>query len=239
MEVFMKSVHLLVFVLLFSFSINSHAGTFWFPIDGHYPYSSNLKITAVPDLDRNIGSIKTRLWQTGVKDSQTINTGGLNAFTKNGGGDWDFDGVRYNDGQGGTGKKYVWYDNHSGYDFFTTGTNKNPEIHAVESGVTCGYIADYGQICIEHKIGTDKYQTYYTHMSGIPSKLKTNSGYGYKVAKWEFLGNMSSVGASSIHLHFTTKKLVGTKWVIVDPYGHKPNWPSNTTDDPANPYLWQ
>ncbi|KXJ98752.1 MAG: Peptidase family M23 [Parcubacteria bacterium OLB19] len=239
----MKSVYLPVFVLLFSFSINSQAGTFWFPIEGHYPYSSNLKITAIPDLDRNTNSIKTRLWQKGIKNSQTITVKGLNAFTKNGGGDWDFDGVRYNDSQGGTGKKYVWYDNHNGYDFITTGLVKDPQIFSVEAGKVINYDAEYGQVGIEHNINGIIYRTYYTHMKDIPTNVQI---IGSKVSKWQLLGRMSNKSKATepvgVHLHFTTKKKVGTvgdDWVIVDPYGHKPNWPSDTTDDPNNPYLWQ
>lgn len=236
----MKAVNLLLFILVLLFSMNTKAGTFWFPIEGHYPYSSNLKVTAVPDLDQNTNTIKTRLWQKGVKNTQTITTDGLKAFVKNGGGDWDFDGVRYHDGRSSAGKKYVWYDNHTGYDFVST-TVTNPQIFSVEGGITCGYIAEYGQICIEHTVGSAKYRTYYLHMSDIPSNLKTNGGLGIKVSKWQLLGRMSKVSPTSVgvHLHFTTRKLVGGEWRVVDPYGHKPNWPNDTSDDPNNPYLWQ
>lgn len=236
---FMKVVHLLLFVFCLLLSMGIQAGTFWFPIAGHYPYSTNLKVTAVPDLDPSPNTIKTRLWQKGTYNTQTITVSGLKAFTKSGGGDWDFDGVRYNDGRGGTGKKYVWYDNHNGYDFVTTGSVTNPEIHAVESGKTCGHIAKYGQLCLEHVISGTKYQTIYTHMSNIPTRLKTSN---VSVAKWEFLGLMSNVSVEpvNVHLHFVTKKHIGNdSWVIVDPYGHKPNWPNDTSDDPNNPYLWQ
>ena len=237
----MKAVNLPLFVLFLSVSTITEAGTFWFPIEGHYPYSSNLKVTAIPDLDQNTNTIKTRLWQKGINNTQTVTVAGLKGFVKNGGDDWDFDGIAYNDLRSTTGKKYAWYDNHTGYDFITTGSIKNPQIFSVEKGKTCGYIASYGQICIEHTIGSAKYQTYYLHMSDIPASLKANGGLGITVSKWQFLGRMSNVSPTpvGVHLHFTTRKLVGNQWIIVDPYGHKPNWSSDTSDDPNNPYLWQ
>lgn len=229
----MKAVNLPLFVLFLSFSLTTEAGTFWFPIEGHYPYSSNLRVTAIPDLDQNTNTIKTRLWQKGVNNTQTVTVIGLKGFVKNGGGDWDFDGIPYNDLWSTSGKKYAWYDNHNGYDFITTGSITNPQIFSVESGKICGYVSSYGQICIEHTIGSNKYRTYYTHMS--------EKVLGAKVTKWQFLGKMSNVSIEpvKIHLHFTTRKLVATEWIIVDPYGHKPNWPNDTSDDPNNPYLWQ
>lgn len=194
-------------------------------------------MNAVPDLDPADDVMRSHLWQTGVYDLQSITSGGLWAFVKSGGGDWDFDGVLYNDGQGGSGKKYLWYDNHTGYDF--TSTDSGPHgIYSVEAGTTCGYVAAYGQICIEHSIGSDTYRTWYTHMSNIPAALQANGGLGHSVYRWYYLGNMSNVGASAVHLHFVTRKLVGSEWWVVDPYGHKPGWPSNTNDDPSNPYLW-
>lgn len=216
---------------------SAQAGTFWFPIDGHYPYSTNLVVTAVPDLDQTTDTIRTRLWETGEKDVDSITSGGLWAFVKDGGGDWDFDGVRYDDNQGGTGHEYVWYDNHTGYDFISTDSGTH-EIHAVEDGETCGYSSTYGQICIEHSLSGGTYRTWYTHMSNIPSALKTNGGVGHSIYRWQYLGDMSNTGASSVHLHFVTRKLVGSDWVVVDPYGHKPDWPGNTNDDSNNPYLW-
>ena len=74
-------------------------------------------------------------------------------------------------------------------------------------------------------------------MTNIPTALQTS---GRTVAKWDYLGNMGNTGASAVHLHFVTrKKLANGTYQTVDPYGHKPNWPGNTADDPNNPYLWQ
>lgn len=229
----------------------AQAGTFWFPVEGHYPYSTNLIVTAVPDLDRSVGNMRTRLWQTGKKangcrdDSpsypctSTYSSGNsVWGYKKTGGGDWAFDGVRYNDYEGGTGKVWLWYDNHGGYDFISS-AGGTPAIHAVESGTTCGYTSSYGQVCIQHSLPTGTYRTYYTHMTNIQTKFKTT---GNTVTRWDYIGNMGGTapgGGVGVHLHFETHKLVSGTYQIVDPYGHKPGWPSNTTDDPNNPYLWE
>lgn len=248
----MKTNFIKAILLGFAFCVTqtAHAGTFWFPVEGHYPYSSNLRVTAVPDLDPAVGSIKTRLWQTGQKSDGCINASpsypctstyvadySVWAYKKNGGGSWDFDGVLYNDGQGGTGKVWLWYDNHRGYDFVSN-TASTPAIHAVESGTICDYVPSYGQVCIKHILPTGTYRTYYTHMTNIPSAIKT---IGTTVTRWDYLGNMGGVapGGIAVHLHFVTQKLVNGWYQTVDPYGHKPGWPIDTTDDLNNPYLWQ
>lgn len=234
---------------------NAHAGTFWFPIDNHYPYSANLIVTAVPDLDSTVGDMMTRLYETGEKSNGCIDDSpsypctssyvqdySIWGYEKDGGGDWDFDGVPYTDGQGGTGHAYLWYDNHTGYDFISTNMGITHSIHAVEDGETCGYVSSYGQMCIEHDLGAaGLYRTWYTHMDNIPAALKANGGNGHSIDRWDYLGDMAGVapgGGVSPHLHFVTRKYTGGNWVIVDPYGHKPGWPGNTNDDPSNPYLW-
>lgn len=246
-----KSLRVAVACVIASAASSAHAGSFWFPVEGHYPYSTNLLVTAVPDLDSTVGTIKTRLFEEGNKTDGCLSdspgypcsspfspANSVWAYKKDGSGDWAFDGVRYNDGQGGSGKKWLWYDNHNGYDFVST-TTVNPRIFSVEVGTTCGHVSAYGQICIEHNLNGVLYRTWYTHMSNIPSNLKTNGGHGHSVYRWYYLGRMSNVGTSGTHLHFVTKKKVGSAWVVVDPYGHKPGWPSDTSDDPSNPYLWE
>lgn len=243
---------LLVSVTAIAVSGAVQAGTFWFPIEAHYPYSSNLKVTAVPDLDPVVGSIKTRLFETGKKSNGCIaytsgypctnpfnSSNSVWAYRKDGGGaDWSFDGVPYTDDWSTSKKRWLWYDNHNGYDFVSK-TVSNPRIFSVEAGVVCGYSSSWGQICIQHNVGGVSYQTWYTHMTGIPSSVTTLGTY---LPKWTFLGNMGGTapgGSVGVHLHFATKKLVGGTWVTVDPYGHKPNWPSSTADDPNHPYLWE
>lgn len=247
------SIRAILTSIAFSIASSANAGTFWFPIEGHYPYSSNLIVTAVPDLDGAVGSIKTRLFETGKKVngchfygpnscSSPFIPGGVSvwAYLKDGGGDWSFDGVLYDDLEGGTGKKWLWYDNHGGYDFISTDMSVTHNIRAVEDGVTCGYWPSLGQICIRHTLPTGTYQTLYTHMKNIPDYLKTNSGVGHTITKWDFLGEMGKQGALAVHLHFATRKVLSPGvYETVDPYGHKPNWPSSTADDPNNPYLWE
>lgn len=246
-----KSHHLAAVCLIAGISSSAQAGSFWFPIAGHYPYSTNLKVTAVPDLDPRLDFIKTRLFETGLKskgciadnanypcNSTYVKDYSVWAYKRQGGGDWSFDGVRYNDGRGGSGKKWLWYDNHRGYDFTST-TTTHPEIYSVEGGSTCGYVPSIGQMCIQHSLNGGVYRTYYGHMKDIPSNLKQNGGWGHSVYRWYFLGRMSNKGTGGVHLHFVTQKLVDAQWVVVDPYGHKPGWPGNTTDDPNNPYLWE
>lgn len=235
--------------LAFCITSTAQAGTFWFPVEGHYPYSTNLIVTAVPDLDPAVGTMKTRLWQTGQKSNGCIDASpsypctatyaadlSVWGYKKNGGGDWEFDGVRYDDKRSTSKKLWLWYDNHRGYDFISTNMSVTHRIHAVESGTTCAFNATYGQVCIKHSLPTGTYQTFYSHMTNIPTKFKTT---GNPVTRWDYVGDMSNVGTGGRHLHFVTKKLVGGSYQTVDPYSHKPGWPGSTTDDPNNPYLWQ
>ena len=241
------------------FFINSYfitsfvtAGSFWFPLDGHYPYSNYNNIQAVTDLDQRNFYVRSRMNETGRYSNGCLNdmTGGscgskstfsnssVWGYKKDGSGSWQFDGVPY---VGSV--TYIYYDNHRGYDFAVpAGTG----VHAVEDGTFCGHVPAYRQICIQHSISEGTYQTYYTHMNNIPSWLK-NASIGTFISQWTKLGTVYKVGASGVHLHFATYKYdpyhpnYSTRktpsdngWIVVDPYGLK-NGPGGTD---LEPYLW-
>ena len=223
----------------FMFAHSASAGTFWFPLEGHYPYSEN-NVTSVPDLDNRTNYMRSRMNETGNYWNGYNYSGGQIGFEKDGGGNWEFDGVRYIEN-----KTYLYYDNHRGYDFrVTAGT----AVHTVEAGTFCGYTPTYGQICVQHSIPEGVYRTYYTHMTNIPSWLQ-NAQYGTQVAKWTQVGAVSNVGIPTAieHLHFVTYKYdpshpnyslregtIGYGWIVVDPYGLK-NGPGAPD---LEPYLW-
>jgi murein DD-endopeptidase MepM/ murein hydrolase activator NlpD len=98
--------------------------------------------------------------------------------------------------------KYMWYDNHHGYDF---AVQQWTPVRAVASGYVTDYNLEFGQVTIDHGNG---YQTIYTHMY-------INQCLPY-VNKGTIIGYVSDVGApGAIHLHFVVKK-----WgELVDPYG--------------------
>ncbi len=240
----------LAVLFLFVFASGAFAGTFWFPLEGHYPYSEN-QVTAVPDLDQRVSYMRSRMNETGQKsngcnskDSPSypctaayVDGYSIWGYKKDGGGNWEFDGVPYIED-----KTYLYYDNHRGYDFkVTAGT----VVHTVEAGTFCGHVPSLGQICIQHSIPEGVYQTYYTHMTNIPSWLQT-AQYGTYIAKWTQVGTVSNVGTATPHLHFTVRKydpnhpdyarrkVNDSGWIVVDPYGLK-NGPGAPD---IEPYLW-
>ena len=230
-----KIILLFVFTAITSVSF---AGSFYFPLEGHYPYSSNNNIEAVPDLDVRTYYMKSRMNETGDYWNGYKYSDGQIGYKKDGGGDWGFDGVPYVEDE-----TYLYYDNHRGYDFVVP---QYTAVHAVEDGTFCGYVATYGQICIQHNLTEGVYQTYYTHMTNIPSSIK-NMSYGQTIYRWTKVGEVSNVGASGVHLHFTTYKYdpnhpdYSTRktpnnngWIVVDPYGLK----DGVGGDDLEPYLW-
>lgn len=229
--------------LLVSFTTEAGAGSFWFPIDGVYPYT--VKVTAIPDLDTVIGVIKTRMGERGRKSNGCqADTAGYpctNAYKKDysvwgykkdGGGNWNMAGINYDDGISNNGLQYMWYDNHNGYDFYDPSYN-DKSIHAVEEGIIKSVNNDWGQVEIEHNINGVLYRTYYTHMD--ISQTRSNLIVGTKVWRWFKLGTVSKKAPISVdeHLHFVTKKKVGDSWKVVDPYGH---WENGRE---VEPYLWE
>jgi murein DD-endopeptidase MepM/ murein hydrolase activator NlpD len=240
-EITMQFFAIVFIAALFCISNPVYAGTFWFPLEGYYPYQ--VPISAVPDLDTRDGYIKTRLSDTGKRENGCIDnnttqscvlpfdsTTDVWGFKKDGGGDWWLDGVPYDDGLSGSGSVYMWYDNHRGYDFAVP---EGVGVHAVEAGTTCTFYAPLNQVCLKHVVNGVTYQTYYAHMRNVPTRLKT---VGNVVTKWEYLGYVSKYGAEGVHLHFVTRKLVKGTLVTVDPYGHK-EWRNGGWID-TEPYLW-
>lgn len=52
-------------VALSFFTVGAQAGSFYFPIEGHYPYSPGNNIEAVPDLDNRTDYMKSRMNEKG------------------------------------------------------------------------------------------------------------------------------------------------------------------------------
>lgn len=236
----MKNSFIVLFFALSSIlAPNASAGPFWFPLDGHYPYSNYNNIQAVPDLDQRKLHIRSRMNETGKYSNGCLNglTGGscgssstfsnssVWGYKKDGGGNWQLDGVPYVGSVA-----YLYYDNHRGYDFAVpSGTG----VHAVEDGTFCGYDSTLGQICIQHSIESNTYRTYYSHMKNIPTWLK-NASIGTFISQWTKIGTVSNVGTGGVHLHFVTYKYdpyhpnysirktpIGSGWIVVDPLWFK------------------
>ena len=235
-----RKVNISLFCLLFLFVTKVNAGSFWFPIDGIYPYT--VKVTAFPDLDPTIGVIKTRMGEKGRKSNGCVSLStdypctspykkdySVWGYKKDGGGKWNVAGINY------VSDIYImWYDNHNGYDFYDL-SYAGKSVHAVENGVIKSVNSDWGQVEIEHNINGVIYRTSYTHMD--ISKTKSSLVVGTNVYRWFKLGTVSNKAPAGIsvgkHLHFVTKKKVGTSWLTVDPYGH---WENGVE---VEPYLWE
>lgn len=230
-----------LFILLFLFTTKTQAGSFWFPIETVYPYT--VKVTAVPDLDTAIGVIKTRMGEKGRKSNGCValfsdtypftsaykKDYSVWGYKKDGGGKWNLAGINY------AGDPYImWYDNHNGYDF-SDPSYSGKSVHAVENGVIKLVNSDWGQVEIEHNINGVIYRTTYTHMD--ISTTRSSLIVGTTIYRWFKLGTVSNKTPAGIsvgkHLHFVTKKKVGTSWKIVDPYGH---WENGVE---VEPYLWE
>lgn len=235
----MNKVYFILIIAATFLSTEAKAGTFWFPLDGYYPYSSGNNIQAVPDLDNRSNYMKSRMNETGDYWNGYSYSDGQIGFKKDGTGDWEFDGVPYAEDE-----TYLYYDNHRGYDFAVP---KYTEVHTVEGGEFCGIYAPEGQVCIEHDLPYGTFRTYYTHME-IESWV-TSLSLGTWIGKWAHIGDVSDVSAGSVgvHLHFVTYKYdpthpdystrvgtIGYGWIVVDPYGLK----NGVGGADIEPYLW-
>ena len=240
---FNKKVGLSLFSLLFLITTKVFAGSFWFPIDGVYPYT--VEVTSFPDLDRTVGVIKTRMGEKGRKANGCIaltksypctnaykKDYSVWAYKKDGGGIWNVAGINYI-----SDSYFMWYDNHFGYDFSDRATGyAGKGVHAVEDGVIKAIDSDWGRVTIEHNIKGVIYRTTYTHMD--ISKTKADMTVGKTVWRWYKLGVVSNkapaVYSFGNHLHFTTeKKLSDGSYKMVDPYGQ---WENGVE---VEPYLWE
>lgn len=251
-----KAAYVLASALFFG--LPAQAGTFWFPLNGFYPYSSGNNITAVPDLNQLSEVVRSRMNEYGRRAKGCLDgvTGGscigswnstkVWGYKKDSVGLWELDGVPYSGN-----KNYLYYDNHRGYDFaVAAGT----EVRTVEDGTFCGIYTAEGQVCIKHILPSGTYRTYYTHMNIATWVKSLNEGDW--VGKWANIGNVSNVSQYSVgvHLHFATYKYdsscasnptqtrcqerlgnVGPGWIVVDPYGLK----NGVGGTDIEPYLWQ
>lgn len=122
-----------------------------------------------------------------------------------------------------TGSTTLNYDGHPGYDY-PVGIGAG--VYAAADGVVLNAVpTDSGAsgryIQIEHT-GT-AYLSQYLHLSRVDV---TNN---QSVLRGDLIGLTGNSGGVAAHLHFETKKKVGSNWVSVDPYG----WQGAGTD----PYI--
>ena len=114
--------------------------------------------------------------------------------------------LNYTDRPGGD-NTYLFYDEHTGYDFVPAGAaNLNVPVYAAAAGTVSRIYDSYNTVVIDHGNG---YQTYYLHM--MSSGLIANNS---TVVKGQQIGVVGNAGGVSPHLHFTVKQ--GT--ARVDPY---------------------
>ncbi len=109
---------------------------------------------------------------------------------------------------------YMWYDGHRGYDY---AVQRWTPVYASARGKLNNIDSKWGQITLDHSDYGYKYQTIYTHMELVYGPMPTIVPKGF------LLGWVSNVAPKDqpvgTHLHFVVKKRVGSKWVVVDPYG--------------------
>jgi len=208
-------------ILVFFVSVGSaFAGFLGSPLSGYGPYTT--PITAVMDHDSRWNYIESYTGETGSYwDGCLAYVNGQNvvcaewnepypwAYKKSGGGDWSIM-FNYDDDASGSGYQYLWYDNHTGYDY---GVLQWTPVLAAASGYVTYYDSTWGQIKIDHGNG---YRTAYTHMTNIVPNYCPQY-----VTKGSVIGYVSNVAPISVgyHLHFEVEKNVSGSWVEVDPYG--------------------
>ena len=215
-----------IFVLmaLFLFGTSSvYAGFLQFPATGYT--SSNAPVTAVMDHNSSWNYIETYTGETGsywdgclayvngqnVACDVNTNADAPWAYKRLGGATWSTPGLNYNDDvcdDYPTCSKYMWYDNHRGYDFAVP---QWTSIGASAAGTIVEINGTWGQITIDHGNG---YRTTYTHMY-------LNLPLPQTVSKGERIGWVSDVAPVTVypHLHFVVKRSTGGLWYLVDPYG--------------------
>jgi peptidase M23-like protein/Kelch motif protein len=117
--------------------------------------------------------------------------------------DFNLPFLAYEDGVPASGRKWLFYDGHTGYDYPAP---LGLEVYATAGGVATVTGDQYNTFIIDHGNG---YTTFYLHMSEI---LVSN---GQTVARGELVGKVGKEGAGAYHLHVTIKH----NDVPVDPYG--------------------
>lgn len=173
------------------------------PLDG--PYTS--EITAI--MDHNGGSILN-----GIVEAYNGETGSVNRYDYGGnvfgyqradGRDFSLPLLNYCDGvsSGRCGKKWLFYDGHTGYDYRAS---LGVQVYATAAGTATVTNDKYNTLTIDHGNG---YQTYYLHMSSILV------GNGQQVKRGQLVGKVGDIGASAPHLHMTIKRDTAR----IDPYG--------------------
>lgn len=114
---------------------------------------------------------------------------------------------------------YVFYDEHTGYDFLPTNAPKGVAVYAAFGG-TIHFVHDaYNTVYIEHG---DGWSTYYLHMIDDAQHVYPGAGDGAWVGTGYQIGNIGNTCSGCTvgsHLHFTVKNsAVTTNGTRVDPY---------------------
>ena len=131
------------------------------------------------------------------------------------------------------------YDNHPGYDYRTPGTLPvysaaypgsiifTKCIRTFTNSTASNGCESYGAVAVDHSNG---FVTQYLHMTKVYYGM-ANNGFNQPIDTTTVLGNVSNVGAPSVHLHFEVlqRKAVAVdpnnyysrkNYMIVDPYGY-------------------
>ena len=207
-------------ILTTTFFVSSFAYAGWLQFPAYGYSSSSAPVTAVMDHDSSWNNIKTYTGETGSYSDgcrawvggQAVACSDSNksapwAYKRPGGMTWTMQpNINYNDYTDGTYNKYMWYDNHHGYDY---AVQQWTPVVASATGTIHSINYTLGQITMDHGNG---YRTIYTHMYLLLPQPQT-------IQKGSQIGWVSNTGTSGVHLHFVVKRNIGGIWTLVDPYG--------------------
>lgn len=196
------------------------------PLDGYTPY--NVPVSAVMDNSIGVeGLITTHNNQegrfedgckeyvsSGVYADCTGTVSNYNppsevlGYKRTGGGSFSL-GINYNDGV--SGGEYIFYDEHTGYDFVPAGAaNLNVPVYAAASGTVSYGNGTWNEVIITSVDGATTYTTHYLHMEDDDYLIAN----GATVTKGDRIGTVGGMGGVSPHLHLTVRRN-GTR---IDPY---------------------
>jgi len=198
-----------------------------FPLASLTAYSA--EITSVMDHDNVSDRVTAYTGEIGDEEYGSILSDGVYGYMQDGEGAFVING-NYT---GGDHDDYLFYNNHTGYDYAASKDNGGTPVYAVADGIITSSqcpadgtsCTDMGQVVITHK---NDYTTWYLHLDhlDVNEQVHPNWAVNEIIHKGDILGYSGDTGASgSPHLHFTVKNEDGNK---VDPYG----WTGTKDADP-------
>ena len=187
--------------------------------------ASSVTINSVFDHDPSDVSIKAYTGEEARKENGAVRIPGTNYFGYKGTGTFSING-HY------SGVNTLYYDGHDGYDFDTNG--KGIAVLAAAGGTAHRGDATYGTVYIDHDNG---YRTIYYHLVNESRIADGRVSAGQKIG---IAGGTGPSGPNSfgVHLHFEVRKLVGSQWIAVDPYGWRGSGADPYASRATNVNLW-